>query len=260
MNIILQEPILLLNNGLHNCHAPIDFGLQTFPLIRGTISSTGSLLTLNSIPIGMSILSSSSMAISSGGEEERSVARSLESILGRNGVAALLQDVLADGHSVESLLERLGVVLALLSLARLQEVGDDVDPFLVETGHMRLDLVLGVGGDLSLEGGIDAAQDEAQEAFLSLFLQTLFQERSALHNDAGHESGTGDIEIGEVGRVGFVHVEIKFHNGGARVDADGLEDLGAGTGGLFDGGGNEVAMLEEVAVNADLGLSASRSE
>jgi hypothetical protein len=49
-----------------------------------------------------------------------------------------------------------------------------------------------------------------------------------------------------------VHVHVDFHDWGAGEDAFWFYEVAAGFWRLLDGGGHEVAILEEVAVDADL--------
>lgn len=49
-----------------------------------------------------------------------------------------------------------------------------------------------------------------------------------------------------------MHVKVEFHDWGVSGDGDRIEDFRAGTLRLFDSGGYEVAMLEKVAIHANL--------
>lgn len=45
----------------------------------------------------------------------------------------------------------------------------------------------------------------------------------AVSDDGGEEVGAADVHVGEVGRVGFVHVEVDFEEGRVSLRDDGLE-------------------------------------
>ena len=247
VDIVVEQLLLLINEGRDNVQSMIDLLLQALPLIRIAIDS---FLPRHSVPIGMSIFSSSRMSVGIRSRKDRSISGRLKRILRRDSIPALLQHIPANRHRQQPLLQHLLIIRALLS--RPKEIRNNVDPLVIETRDMRLDLVLHIRRNLALERGVDTAEDESKEPLLALRFEAPLQQRSALDDETGHQRRARHVEIGEIGRVGLVHIEIELHDGRAREEADGLEDLRGRTGRLLDGGGYEIAMLEEVAVDAQL--------
>lgn len=103
---------------------------------------------------------------------------------------------------------------------------------------MRLDLVFRIRRNLALEACIDAPEDKAERAALAGRGELFLEQGGALDHDAGHQGRARDVQVRKVRRVGLVHVEVEFHDGRARVDADGVEELGAGSRGLLNCGSN----------------------
>lgn len=162
---------------------------------------------------------------------------------GVDSEAAELEDVLADGGSIDVLgeillvnllsvlgpdelgagrTELLAIPAGRLDLALDDVVGDDIKPLAIPRQNSAPHLVTLHGRDLASKRAEHGAQSDTKPALDDVTLGVQNELVLGVVADYGHggpkqvgdEVGTGDVQVGEVGRVTLVEVVIGFEGGG----------------------------------------------
>lgn len=147
-----------------------------------------------------------------------------EQDFGVDGQAVELEDVFRDGGREDA-----GLGVLVPRRVGGDEMGDDVDPFLVPGQHAAPHLVRLKGLDFAPEATMRAAEDDHQFPLGRHAVRArddargLAQRRNALSEETGQEVDPGHVQIGEKGRVGFVEIVVALQDRGARGCHDGLK-------------------------------------
>lgn len=148
-----------------------------------------------------------------------------------DGQPVQLEDIFRDGRGEDPVRSGRRGVFVFLSLdaAGLDEMGHDVDPFLVPCQHAAPHLVRLQRLDFPPEAAVRASEDDHQfsfgwDAVRSGHHAGCFpQLDDAFPKQPGEEMDPGHVQVGEKGRVGFVEVVVAFEYRGSRRCHDGLE-------------------------------------
>lgn len=125
-------------------------------------------------------------------------------------------------------------------------MADDVQPLSVPRQHPRPDLELFIRLDLPPEAAMRASQHHADRC---ADFSPQFAEPPAA--DPCHEMRACNVEVAEVGAIGFVDVPIALIQGGPGPDDERLEE-GCGRGGRREGASSAVDLADEGVENANV--------
>lgn len=127
-------------------------------------------------------------------------------------------------------------------------MADEVQPLPIPGQDPSPDVIGLINADFATEGTADAAEHDFDHApSVGAFLGV--HEADAARAQGRDQVAAPDVEVGEVGAVGFVQVVVAFEEGGAGGADDGGEEMRVAGG---DRGGGEDDVSDEGGEEADL--------